>query len=125
LFTARLDDGRAFHGLSASCRGRRVAGGFLWDGGTAHALQRVEHSAERRDGRLTGFDLELTTRRGARLHLRGEVVGRVTIPVEPERRPLALLARGPYALRLHENFTRYRLGDHTGYGIAEITERSA
>ncbi len=124
LFSGRLGDDLAFHALSVSCRGRRVAGGFLWDGRRATALQRVEHSAETREGRLTGFDLEITTRRGERHHLRGDVAGRLTIPVQPETRLLALIGRGAFALRLHENFTRYRLGDRVGHGIAEFTERS-
>jgi len=124
LFTGRLGDDRAFHALSVSCRGRRVSGGFLWDGRVAQALQRVEHTAERREGRLVGFDLELTTRRGERHHLRGDVERRVTIPVQPERRPLAFVARGAFALRLHENFARYRMGGRAGHGIAELTERS-
>jgi len=124
LFTARLGDDFAFHALTASCRGRRAAGGFVWDGKRAWALQRVEHSAERRSDALSGFDLELRTRDGRRFRLRGDVVRRVTIPVQFERRPLSLLARGPFALRLHENFTRYRLGDLSGHGIAEFTERT-
>lgn len=125
LFIGRLGEDLAFHALSVSCRGRRVAGGFLWDGRRARALQRVEHSVEKRGGRLSGFDLELRARDGDRLLLRGEVERRVTIPVEAERRPLALLAHGPYALRLHENFTRYRAAGRTGHGIAEFTERPA
>jgi pyruvate,water dikinase len=125
LFIGRLGDGLAFHALSVSCRGRRVAGGFVWDGRRARALQRVEHAVELQEGCVTGFDLELVARDGGRFLLRGDVERRVTIPVQAERRPLALLARGPYALLLHEHFTRYRAGGRTGHGMAELTERPA
>mgnify|MGYP003576035575 CR=1 FL=1 len=49
----------------------------------------------------------------------------VTIAVQAETRPLSLLGLGPYALLLHENFTRYRLGDREGFGVAEVRERPA
>jgi hypothetical protein len=123
LFVGRLGDELAFHALNVSCRGRRVAGGFVWDGRRARALQRVEHAVETRDGRVSGFDLELLARDGSRFLLRGDVERRVTIPVQAERRPLSLLVRGPYALCLQENFTRYRWAGRAGHGIAEFTER--
>jgi hypothetical protein len=125
LFIVRFGEDLALHALSVSCQGRRAAGGFLWEAGQALALARVEHTLERRDGGLAGFDLEVQTRGGRRVQLRGDVVRRVTIPVQAETRPLAILSRGPYALLLHENFTRYRLGGREGYGVAELTERPA
>ncbi len=125
LFIVRFGDDLALHALSVSCRGRHATGGFLWEGGKALALARVEYTVERAGGALRGFHLEVQTRGGVRRLLRGDVVSRVTIPVQAETRPLALLARGPYALRLHENFTRYRLGEREGFGVAELTERPA
>ncbi len=125
LFIVRFGDDLALHALSLSCRGRRAAGGFLWAEGQALPLTRVEHSVEGSSGRLRGFDLEVQTSRGRRVQLRGDVSSRVTIPVQAETRPLALLGLGPYALLLHENFTRYRLGDREGFGVAELSERPA
>ncbi|HET7292836.1 MAG TPA: hypothetical protein VFM88_10445, partial [Vicinamibacteria bacterium] len=125
LFVVRFGDDLALHALSVSCQGRRIAGGFLWDGREALALARVEHTVEGGGGVLRGFDLEAQTRGGRRLLLRGDVLRRVTIPVQAETRPLSFLVRGPYALRLHEHFTRYRLGEREGLGIAELTERPA
>ena len=125
LFIVRFGNDLALHALSVSCRGRRAAGGFLWDGKQALALTRVEHTVEGDASALRGFDLEVQTRGGRRVLLRGDVLSRITIPVQAETRPLSLLARGPYALRLHENFTRYRLGEREGFGVAELTERPA
>jgi hypothetical protein len=106
--------------LTTSVNGRRLAGGFLWREGRVFAITRVECAHEPGQGRL---ELEVQTETGERLALRGTRQRVLTIPVELERRPLRHLAGSPYALVLHENFTRYEALGRVGYGIAEFAER--
>jgi hypothetical protein len=122
LFTLRLGDDLALHALSTSVNGRRARGGFLWKDGRAQLVTRVEHALGP-GGR--SFELDVATDTGTRLGLRGEILRTLVVPVDVERRPLRQLAGKPYALVLHENFTRYTAEGRSGYGIAEWTERPA
>jgi pyruvate,water dikinase len=122
LFTLRLGDELALHALVVSVNGRRAMGGFLWRDGRAHLVTRVEH-AFAASGRGRSFVLEVASEGGGRLTLQGEIERTLTIPVDVERRPSRHLAGRPYALVLHEHFTRYQAEGKTGYGIAEFTER--
>jgi phosphohistidine swiveling domain-containing protein len=129
LFTARLHprsggDELSIHALAVSVRGRRIEGGFLTRGGRADRITRVLFAPD--EGRMAAprtFELRLTTERGESLRLRGAVVRTLTVPVDVERRILRHLAGRPYRLVLHESFTRYEAEGHSGYGIAETTER--
>jgi hypothetical protein len=123
LFTVRLGPDLAVHALAVGVQGRLVEGGFVWRGGRAERITRVQCAAERRGRALRSFALEVTTAAGPPLHLRGTVWRAVTVPVQLDRRPWRHLAGRPYRLLLQENFTRYQAGGRTGYGMAEITER--
>jgi hypothetical protein len=119
----RLGDDIALHALCVSVRGRRVEGGFVWRDGRLSSVTRVEHSAEYGTDGLRGFDLVVSTAEGRPLALRGQVVRRLSVPVELQRRPLRHMFGRPWALVLHENFTRYEGLGRSGYGMAEFTER--
>lgn len=123
LFTARFGEDLALHALAVSVRGRRVEGGFLWRDGRAEILRRVEWAPFHGEGRLTSFDLEVTTARGERLLLHGTVRAAIPVPVVVEGRPLRILAGRPYALLLHEGFARYEMAGRTGSGMVEVSER--
>jgi pyruvate,water dikinase len=125
LFTARLGDDMALHALAVSVRGRLVEGGFVWRGGRAERILRVRCAAEREDGALQSFALEITTAGGPPLRLRGRVWRTVTVPVRLERRAWRHLAGKPYRLMLQENFTVYEGAGRAGHGMAEITQRPA
>jgi hypothetical protein len=123
LFTLRLGDDVALHALAVSARGRIAEGGFLWRGGRAEPLVRVLFAPRREGGALRAFALEVMTAGGEAVRLQGEVERTITVPVDPDRRPLRHLAGKPYRLRLDENFTRYQGLGRTGHGMAEITVR--
>ena len=125
LFTARLGEDMALHALAVSVRGRLVEGGFVWRGGRAERILRVRCAAERDDGALRSFALEITTAEGPPLRLRGRVWRTVTVPVQLERRMWRHLAGRPYRLMLQENFTLYEGAGRRGHGMAEITRRPA
>ena len=123
LFMAPISDELAVHALITSARGRLVTGGVVWRDGSAEAISRVEYAAIGDvAGRPRSFELELQTASGP-LRLQGTVEHTVSIPVDPERRLWRHLTGRPYALVLHENFTRYEVEGQVGYGMAEITER--
>jgi pyruvate,water dikinase len=122
LFTFRVGD-IGVHALAVAARGRLVEGGFLSRGGDLRAVTRVEYAAERAEGRVCGFQLELWT--GAEsLRVSGEVLRTIRVPVQLERRAWRHLAGKPYRLALDEQFTRYALGGAHGYGMAEFTTRA-
>jgi rifampicin phosphotransferase len=123
LFTARFGEDLALHALAVSVRGRRVEGGFLWRDRSAEILRRVEWAPLHSGGRLTSFELEVTTALGERLLLHGTVEAAIPVPVEVERRPRRLLMGRPWALLLHEGFTRYEMAGRTGVGMVEVSER--
>jgi len=123
LFMAPINDRLSVHALITSTNSRLVTGGVLWRDGRAEPVSRVEYAAERdTSGRPRSFGLELTTPSGP-ARLRGHIEHTVSIPVDPERRLWRHLAGRPYALVLHENFTRYEMDGEIGHGMAEITER--
>jgi pyruvate,water dikinase len=122
LFTLRLGDDFALHALAASVAGQHATGGFLWRDGRATLVSRVAHAFEP-GARPRRFVLEVATEDGAPLTLHATIERTLSVPVDPERRPLRLLAGRPWALVLHENFTRYECEGRSGYGIAELTER--
>ena len=123
LFSVRFGQDLAVHALAVSARGRLVEGGFVWRGGRAERITRVQYVAEREGPAVRAFDLRVTTAAGPPLRLRGTVVRTITVPVDVERRPGRHLLGRPYRLVLHENFTRYEAGGRVGHGMAEITER--
>lgn len=129
LFSARLlpraggAGELAVHALAVSVRGRRIEGGFVTREGRAERLTRVVCAPEGEGGAVRALELLLTTEGGETLRLRGTVEQTLTVPVDVERRPWRHLAGRPYRLLLHENFTRYEMGDRAGYGMAEFTAR--
>jgi hypothetical protein len=129
LFTTRLrprdgGDETAVHALAVSVRGRRIEGGFVSRRGHAERITRVAFAPEGDDAAgLRAFELRVTTDGGEGLRLRGTVERTLTVPVDVERRLLRHLAGRPYALLLHENFTRYESGSLEGRGMAELTAR--
>jgi phosphohistidine swiveling domain-containing protein len=123
LFTARFGEDLALHALAVSVRGRRVEGGFLWREGRAEILRRVEWAPAQSGGRLTSFDLEVTTALGERVLLQGTVRAAIAVPVVVEPRPRRILAGRPYALLLHEGFAQYEMAGRTGVGMVEVSER--
>jgi hypothetical protein len=123
LFTVRFGDDLALHALVVSVRGHWVEGGFLWRGGRAERLTRVLFRPRPGRGPLETIDLECVSAGGPPLLVRGTVLRTVTVPVQLARSPLRHLAGRPYALVLHENFTRYEAEGRIGHGMAEITER--
>lgn len=123
LFTLRLGDDVALHALAVSARGRIAEGGFLWREDRAEPLVRVSFAPRREGGRLRALVLEVTTASGEAIRVEGEVERTITVPVDPDRRPLRHLAGRPYRLLLDENFTRYASLGRTGHGMAEITVR--
>ncbi len=123
LFTVRFGDDLAVHALAVSVRGRLVEGGFVWRGGRAERITRVQYVTDGGASGLRSFELRVTTADGAPLRLTGRVTRRVTVPVDVERRPGRHLLGRPYRLLLHENFTQYEALGRMGNGIAELTER--
>jgi phosphohistidine swiveling domain-containing protein len=123
LFTVRFGEDLALHALALSARGRRVEGGFLWRDGRAEIVRRVEWAPLRREGRVTSFELEVTTARAERLQLRGTVEATIAVPVTLERRPWRFLLGCTYALLLHEGFARYEMAGRAGVGMVEVSER--
>jgi phosphohistidine swiveling domain-containing protein len=129
LFTMRLrprggGEERAVHALAVSVRGRRIEGGFVTRGGRAERITRVAFVPDGDAiGGLRAFELRVTTEHAETLRLRGSVERTLTVPVDVERRLLRHLAGRPYALVLHENFTRYEADSLEGYGMAEVTAR--
>jgi hypothetical protein len=119
----RLNENLAVHALIVSVEGRLVTGGFVWRDGRPAWATRVEYAAERDvAGRARSFELELGTASGVS-RLRGRIEKTVSIPVQPDFRPWRHAAGKPYALVLHENFTRYEMDGVVGHGMAEFTER--
>jgi pyruvate,water dikinase len=123
LFTVRFDADLAVHALAVCAGGHVVEGGFVWRGGRAERITRVQYSGAGEGTRLRSLLLEVATAGGEPLRLEGTVQRTVPIPVQLDRRPWRHLAGRPYRLVLHENFTRYATHGRTGYGMAEITER--
>jgi hypothetical protein len=129
LFTMRLrprggGEETAVHALAVSVRGRRIEGGFVARGDRVERITRVAFVPGGDGPGLRSLALRVTTERGETLRLRGTVERTLTVPVEMERRTLRHLAGRPYALVLHENFTRYESDSLEGYGMAEVTARS-
>jgi pyruvate,water dikinase len=123
LFTVRFGHDLAVHALAVSARGRLVEGGFVWRGGRAERITRVQYVTECHGSAVRALDLRITTAAGPPLRLRGTVLRTITVPVDVERRPSRHLLGRPYRLVLHENFTRYEAAGLIGHGMAEITER--
>jgi hypothetical protein len=123
LFVASFGEDLAVHALSVVARGQAVEGGFVWRNGRASRITRILYATARERTHLRSFDLRILTADGPPLSLRGTPWRTVTIPVQPERRPLRHLAGRPYRLLLHESFTRYEHAGRAGYGIAEFSER--
>jgi phosphohistidine swiveling domain-containing protein len=123
LFSVRFGPDLAVHALAVSARGRLVEGGFVWRGGRAERITRVQYVTEREGPAVRAFDLRVTTAAGPPLRLRGTVVRTIVVPVDVERRPGRHLLGRPYRLVLHENFARYEAAGRVGYGMAELTER--
>ena len=123
LFSVRFGSDLAVHALAVSARGRLVEGGFVWRGGRAERITRVQYVTEREGPAVRAFDLRVTTAAGPPLRLRGTVVRTITVPVDVERRPGRHLLGRPYRLVLHENFTRYEAAGRVGHGMAELTDR--
>jgi hypothetical protein len=122
LFTFRVAD-VGVHALAVAARGRLVEGGFVWRGGDLRPVTRVEYAAERAEGRVRAFQLELWTGTES-LRVSGQVLRTIRVPVQLERRAWRHLAGQPYRLALDEQFTRYELGGAHGYGMAEFTTRA-
>jgi pyruvate,water dikinase len=123
LFSVRFGPDLAVHALAVSACGRLVEGGFVWRGGRAERITRVQYVTEREGPAVRAFDLRVTTAAGPPLRLRGTVVRTIVVPVDVERRPGRHLLGRPYRLVLHENFTRYEAAGRVGHGMAELTER--
>ena len=122
LFTVRLGDDLAAHGLAVSVNGHVVEGGFVWRDGRAERVRRVAWTEPAPAPGSRRFELELGTARGP-VRLRGEILRTLTVPVQLARRPGRLIAGRPWRLLLHENYTRYSCDGRTGHGMAEFTER--
>jgi rifampicin phosphotransferase len=123
LFTVRFGDDLAVHALAVSVRGRLIEGGFLWRGGRAERITRVQYVTDGGASALRSFELRVTTAAGVPLRLTGRVMRSITVPVDVEPRPGRHLRGRPYRLLLHENFTRYEALGRIGHGMAELTER--